>query len=132
MIMMMCPIGVPTVVQWDQQCLGSAGTQVRSPAWHSGGIQCCHGYGSGSRCCLDLIPGLGTPCSVGQPTKKKVCQICYVSASRSLKVHTCLRVKFRITANVIWPLIALGPYFLALLPHHQAPLLLLPHTRFLQ
>ena len=35
-------LGVPTVVQWDQQCLGSTGTQVWSLAQHSGlRIQSC-------------------------------------------------------------------------------------------
>ena len=28
--------GVPAVVQWYQRHLGGAGTQVRSPDWHSG------------------------------------------------------------------------------------------------
>ena len=59
-------MGAPAVVQQDRRLLGSAGTQVQSPGparlvkdqcWHS--------------CSLDLIPGLGTPNTMGQPKKKK-------------------------------------------------------------
>ena len=50
------PGGVPAVAQWDWQHLGSTGTQVQSPAWHSGlGLD----YG------LDVIPGPGTPYTAG-------------------------------------------------------------------
>ena len=59
--------GVPTVVQWDGQCLWSTQTQVQSPAWHSGlRIQDCP-----SKCGLDWIPGLGTPYAKGVGKKKK-------------------------------------------------------------
>ena len=51
-------MGVPAVPEWDQQHVGSAGTQVQSPAqdselriWH-----CCS-YGLGHNCSLYLIPG---------------------------------------------------------------------------
>ena len=53
---------IPAVVQWDWQHLGSAGTQVLSPAQHRGmRIQRCHSCGLGGNCGLYLIPGLGTP-----------------------------------------------------------------------
>lgn len=45
--------GVPTVTQQDGQCFWSTGTQVQSPAHHSGLKD------------PDLIPGLGTPYSAG-------------------------------------------------------------------
>lgn len=49
---------VPTVVQWDQRCLGSAGKQVLSLAQHSGlGILCSHSCGFGHNCSWGLIPG---------------------------------------------------------------------------
>ena len=64
--------GAPTVVQWDQRCLGSTGMQVRSLAWHSGlRIQCCHSCGLGQDLSLDLIPGLGTPYAAGVTKKRK-------------------------------------------------------------
>ena len=48
-------------------------TQVQSPDQHSGlsvlrinsVLRCCH------NCISDLIPGLGAPCAVGWPKKKK-------------------------------------------------------------
>ena len=43
--------GVPAVVQWDWQHLRSAGTQVQSPALHSGCFGLCRNSGS------DLTPG---------------------------------------------------------------------------
>ena len=40
------PVGVPAVGQWDWRRLGSAGTKVQSPAWHSGlRILCCCSFG---------------------------------------------------------------------------------------
>ena len=64
--------GVPTVVQWNQRHLGSTGTPVPSPAWHSKlKIQCCLSCGLGCSNSSDLIPGLGTPYVAGQPKKKK-------------------------------------------------------------
>ena len=42
------------------------------PAQHSGfRIWCCRSCGLGCNCGSDLVPGLGTPYSVGQPKKKK-------------------------------------------------------------
>ena len=62
------PLGVPAVAQQDRQHLGRAGTQVPSPAWHSGlGI----GNGLGQDCGSDLIPGLGTPYAWGGQKRKK-------------------------------------------------------------
>ena len=56
------------MAQWDLQHLGSTGTQVQSPAWHSGvRIQHCHSNGLGLNCGSDLIPGLGTPYALGWP-----------------------------------------------------------------
>ena len=55
----------------DWQHLWSAGMQVQSPAQHSGlRIQCCHSYRVGCNCSLDLIPGPGTPYTMGRPKKK--------------------------------------------------------------
>ena len=63
--------GVPAVLQRDQQLLGSVGTQVQSPAQHSGlGIWCCRSYGLGLDCGSDLIPGPGTPYISGKPKMK--------------------------------------------------------------
>ena len=61
---------VPAVVQWDWQHLWSAGMQVQSLAWHSElRIQCC--WIVGHNCGSDLIPGPGTPFTMGQPKKEK-------------------------------------------------------------
>ena len=57
-------IGVPAVVQWDQQHLWSAGMQVRSPAQHSG-------LRTIGNCGSNPILGLGTPYATEQPKKKK-------------------------------------------------------------
>ena len=57
-------IGVPAVVQWDQQHLWSAGMQVRSPARHSG-------LRTIGNCGSNPILGLGTPYATEQPKKKK-------------------------------------------------------------
>ena len=52
--------------------LGSAGTQVQSPAWHNGlRIWHCRSCGLGPNCGLDLIPGPGTPYAVGPPPPQK-------------------------------------------------------------
>ena len=65
-------MGAPSVVQQDQWHLGSAGTQVWSPAWLSVlKIQCCCSCSSGHNCGLELIPGPGTPYATGQPKMKK-------------------------------------------------------------
>ena len=63
--------GVPTVEQWDQQHLGSTGTQVGSLAQHSGlSIQCC--WGLGLSYSLDMIPGQGNSiCGAAKKKKKK-------------------------------------------------------------
>ena len=64
--------GIPAVVQWDQRCLGRVGTQVPSPAWHSGlGIRCCHSWGLGRNCGSDLISGPGNPCAQGSQKRKE-------------------------------------------------------------
>ena len=56
--------------------LWSARTQVQSLAWHSGlRILCCCHCGIGSNGSLHLIPGLGTPCAMGQAGKKKKSQL---------------------------------------------------------
>ena len=62
----------PTATQRDRQHLGSAGTQVRSPARHHGlRIQCCRSCGLVRGCGSGVIAGLGAPCATGQPKKKK-------------------------------------------------------------
>jgi len=62
------------MAQWDQRCLGSAGSQVQSLAGHSElkiPSQCCPRCSLGCDCGLDLIPGLGIPYSMRQPKMKK-------------------------------------------------------------
>ena len=65
--------GVPTVAQWDQQHLGTAGTQVQSLAQHSlvQGSTVAATANSGCNYNSDLISGLGTPYAVRWPKKKK-------------------------------------------------------------
>ena len=63
--------GVPSMAQWDRQHLGSAGTQVWSPAQHSGlTIRCCCSFGLDGNCSSDLILGLGTPYAKRQQKEK--------------------------------------------------------------
>ena len=62
-------LGVPTVAQWDQKHLWSAGTQVPSPAGHRG-LRTCS-CSTGYNCSSYLLPGPGTPYAVGQPKTKK-------------------------------------------------------------
>ena len=51
---------------------GAEGTQVQSPAQHSGlRIWCRRSWGIGHSCGSDMIPSLGTPHATGQPKKKK-------------------------------------------------------------
>ena len=58
--------------QWDQQRLGSTGTQVRSLARHSGlRIWCCHSCGLGLNGGFDLIAGPGTVYAMGWPKNKE-------------------------------------------------------------
>ena len=60
------------MAQWDQEPLGSTGTQVQSPAWYSGlRTPSCRSCGLGHSYGSHLIPGLGTPCASGLPKKKK-------------------------------------------------------------
>ena len=62
----------PDVVQRDWQSLGSTGTWVQFPAWHSGlRIPCCCSFGLGWECGLDVIPDLEAPYAVGWPKMKK-------------------------------------------------------------
>ena len=82
--------------KWNQQGLGSAGTQVRFLARHSGlRIQCCHSFGLGHNCSSDLIPGLGTPHVTGQPKiKQQRNQIGHVASLRSQGIsHAELRIR---------------------------------------
>ena len=59
------------LVQRNRRRLGSAGTQVPSPAWHRGlRIQHCHSCGIGHTCSSDLIPGPGAPHAMGRPKWK--------------------------------------------------------------
>ena len=65
-------VGVPTVVQWDQQHLWSPGMKVGALAQHSQlRIWHCHSFSLGQNCGSDLIPGLRTPYATGWPKKKK-------------------------------------------------------------
>ena len=77
-------IGIPVVVQRDQQYLGSTGTQVR-PVWHSGlGIWHCRSCGLGHDCSSELIPGPGALYAAGQPKmKKKIIIIIIINVSFS-------------------------------------------------
>lgn len=60
------------MAQRDQRCLGNNGVQVLSLARHSGlRIWHCHTCGFGHNCGSDLIPGPGTPYTMGWPKKKK-------------------------------------------------------------
>ena len=62
------------MVRWED--LGSAGTQVQSPAWDSGlRIWHCCSCGLGRSYSLDLIPGPGIPYAAGGPKEKKVSKL---------------------------------------------------------
>ena len=66
--------GAPNVVQWTHWHLGSAGTSIRSPVWHSG-LRIWHGRHCGlsleySEYGLDMIPSPGAPYAM-RPKKKK-------------------------------------------------------------
>ena len=57
---------------WNWQCLWSAGTQVRSLAWHNGlRIWCCCSCSLGRDCGSDLFSGLRTPHAIQWPKKKE-------------------------------------------------------------
>ena len=81
--------GAPNVAQQEQWCLGRAGTQVQSPAQHSGlRIWYCRSCGFGHDCGLDLIPGPRVPYATGQPKmkkKKKITQIVFLHPSAKKK-----------------------------------------------
>ena len=63
--------GIPAMAQWDQRCLGSLGSWVQSLAQHSElRIQHCCSCGLGCNYGSDLISGLGTPYTEGQPKLK--------------------------------------------------------------
>ena len=65
--------GVPAVAQRDQLHLCRPGTQVQSPARHSGlRIRCRCSYSIGHNCGSDLIPGPGTPYALGRPQKVNI------------------------------------------------------------
>ena len=60
------------MVQGNQWCLGNAGFQVRSPAWHSRlRIRGCYSCSLGHDCGSDMIPGQRTPYAMWQPKRKK-------------------------------------------------------------
>ena len=60
------------MVQRDQRCLGSAGTQVQPLAQPRGlRILCCHSCSLGHNCNSDQIPGLVIPYAKGWPEIKK-------------------------------------------------------------
>ena len=60
------------MLQWDWWHLGSAGTQVRPPAWRNGlRIQPCRSCGLGHNYGSDLISGPGTPYALEWPRKEK-------------------------------------------------------------
>ena len=64
-----------------QECLGSAGMQVRSPAPHSGlRTLCCCSCGFGCDCDLDMIHGPRTPYALGWPKNlKNNIKTCFVN-----------------------------------------------------
>ena len=86
--------GVANVAQQDWWCIGTAGSQVWSLAQHSRlRIQRCHSCGAGHNGSLDLIPGPGTPCAVGQPQEKKKKRkkdIRYIIAPSSLSLQNLM------------------------------------------
>ena len=58
-------MGVAAALQhWDTGSIPSLARWVKDPALLQRHIGC--------NCGSDLIPGLGTPCAVGQPKKKKI------------------------------------------------------------
>ena len=64
-------MGIPALMQQDQQHLGSKGMQVRPSAHHRGlKSQHCCSCSIGHKCGSDLIPGLGIPLAAGWPQKK--------------------------------------------------------------
>ena len=64
-------LGVPLQHSGIGGALVSTGMQIQSLVRHSGlRIQPWCSCSLGYSCCLDLIPGLGTPCATGQPKKK--------------------------------------------------------------
>lgn len=74
--------GVPTVVQWDRWCLGSAGTtwQVRSPAWHRRlKTRGCHSFSLGCDWGSDH-PWPGNSMCWGGVAKKKTKNKCPLSS----------------------------------------------------
>ena len=74
------------MAQWDWWHLGSAGTQVRSPAWHGGlRIWYCCSCGLGLNCSSDLILGPGTPYAAGQPKNKKQEEVKAQRMTRSVR-----------------------------------------------
>ena len=112
-------LSVPSVVQWHQQCLWSTGTQVQYLAWQSGlRIQCCYSCNIGCNYSLDLILGLETSYSVGQPKREKKTHLSLtISSSRDrvwknmpcmvgwIMFHrrgSCLNLKNLLTDYLTW------------------------------
>lgn len=61
------------MVQQDHQHLCSPGTEIQSPARHSGlRIPHCHSCSVGCNCGWDLIPGPGTSYATESPKEKKI------------------------------------------------------------
>lgn len=56
--------GLPTVAQWDWQLLWDVGSTPGSSQQVKDLVGC--------NCGWNLISGLGTPCAMGQPEKKKI------------------------------------------------------------
>ena len=80
-----CISGVPAAAQLNQWHLGSTGTQVQSPAQHSGlRIQCCRSCGLGCNCGLNPDPGPETPHASGWPKRKKKKEICIYNKSKGM------------------------------------------------
>ena len=73
-------VGFLLVVQWDQQCLGSAGTQVQSLDEQSElSIQHCGGGGLGCKSVSHRTLGLGKKKEKGGKKKKKKKISCVIS-----------------------------------------------------
>lgn len=92
-------LGVPAVAQWYRWHLGNAGMQVQPPTQHGGLRNIWHCCGNRSQfCSLDLIPGLETPYTTGQPKKKKKTKL---KINRVLKWHAEIGQATNIFASIV-------------------------------
>ena len=100
----------------DWQCLGSAGTQVHSPAQHSGlRIRCCHSCDLDHNCSSDLIPDTGTPYAVGSQRRKREGR----KAKRQVRSYPPIKTWKPFLINEIWKHRAKAKMCKALLPDYK-------------